>query len=271
MVEARGTKPVAQALGERLLVAEHDARHHTTATTVEAPRDRACERSAERVADAGESASPANHDPAVGVQDDVHALVAEPGSLVEAMLRRARQSDRCRCLEQAALRWRSPERKLEEDGFTEAQPAEAPHLGRNAEREAGPARRPSGYEHGALGRVHSRKEDTSIQCVEAGASPPPAGERAASEEKRGSQRLVRCGRREHDESHPDGCAEQRESGHVGAHQSDAERDDENMRRRRMRRARHGTTRSRSWSSRLGPMPDTASSSSIELKAPCFAR
>jgi hypothetical protein len=226
------------------------------------------ERRAKHVTHAGKPTPPADLPPAIGVQDDVHALVTEPGSLVEPALRRARQPDSRGCLEHASLRWCSTERELEEHRFTKAEAAEVAYLRRNAELEAAAAWRSRGNEQAAFGRVDMREEDAAIQRVEASASPPPAEQKKASDEKRRPECLVRGGRGE-DERDADGRAEQRDASDVRARKSHAERRDEEV--RRVSPDGHGTTRSRSWSRRLGPIPGTASSSSTELKAPCFAR
>ena len=56
--------------------------------------------------------------PLVHVQDDVHALPAQPGALVEAVLRPARRLDDREDTQAGALGRRAPERQLELDALT---------------------------------------------------------------------------------------------------------------------------------------------------------
>ena len=269
MVEARGAKAISYALGECLLVSEHDAFDDSSPRPVKAARDRVRERGAKPVSEAGKTATSAHDPPAIGAKNDVDALVSQPGPLVESTFRRARQTNRRDRLEQAALRRRATERKLEQDGLTEAKTAEAPHLRRNSDLETARAGGPGGHEERALGRVDSREQHAPVERIEAGAPPPPAREEQACGQERRPNRLLGSGRGDEEQGRPDGRAEERETGHVGARHSQAERRDEDV--RRVSGAAHGTTRSRSWSSRLGPIPGTASSSSTELNAPCFVR
>jgi hypothetical protein len=90
VVEPGGAKPLPQAFGERLLVAQDDTLDDSTTFSVEAWGDRAGERRAQPIRNATEPAAPADHSPAVSVEHDVHAVAPEPGCLVETALRRTR-------------------------------------------------------------------------------------------------------------------------------------------------------------------------------------
>jgi hypothetical protein len=73
-----------------LLVAEHDAGDDSAPASAQAPGDGVRKRRAEPITDAAEAASPANDPPAIRAKDDVHSLMAQPGSLIEPVLRRPR-------------------------------------------------------------------------------------------------------------------------------------------------------------------------------------
>ena len=63
--------------------------------------------------------------PAVRAQDDVDAVTAQPGALVEAVAWPAAAAAPSRRLEHGALRRRAPERQLEQHRLAKAEPAEA--------------------------------------------------------------------------------------------------------------------------------------------------
>ena len=157
MVEARGAKAVPQVGRERLLVAEDDAFDDSAPLAVQPACGRSRERGAQPVGDAPEAAAMAGERPPVGAEDDVDALVPEPGALVEAVRGRPRQANRGDRLEQGALRRRAAERQLEENRLVEAEEPEPRHLCREPHLEWAEPRRPGHHEVGALGSANSRQ------------------------------------------------------------------------------------------------------------------
>lgn len=109
-----------------------------------------------------------------------------------------------------------------------------------------------------------------VERIQAKASPPPAGEHESCgedgcaatplPERHGAQH-------ERDEANQDG----RPANGQRPGQSDAQARCEQVRRGYPRHELHRSTRSRSSASVAGPMPDTASSSSTEPKAPWASR
>src|SRR5205807_6297621 len=104
--------------------------------------------------------------PPVGAENDVDALVPEPGALVEAVRGRPRQANRRDRLEQGALRRRAAEWQLEENRLVEAEAPEPRHFRREPHLEWADPRGPGHHELGALGCPNSREEDTVVQGVE---------------------------------------------------------------------------------------------------------
>ena len=137
VVETRSSESLPQIVRERLLVAEDDPFHDPAALAVQPGRDRARQPSTQAVGDAAEPTAPTDLSPAISSQNHVHAVSPKPGRLVEAVLRRLRQTHRDDGLDQGALRRRAAERQLELDGLAEAQAAEASDLGRHPQLEPG--------------------------------------------------------------------------------------------------------------------------------------
>src|SRR5205085_2024899 len=221
--------------------------------------------------------APADEPPAVAAQHDVDALAAKPPPLVEPVRRPARRHELAEDLESPALWRRALGRQLEEDGLVDCELPEAGDAGRHPKLEPSSPRRPRHGDEAPLGPPDSRREDAAVERLEADASPPCAGDDDRRSDKRGGtlRRNERCD-----------CEEGREPRKARPGRPDEERGGEADRRGRGdalrrkprgRRARHdshaphGATKSRSSSRRAGPIPGTASSSSTELKAPCFWR
>ena len=201
--------------------------------------------------------------------DDVHAVPPKPCALVEAVLRAARQPDLADQIEDRSLGRRAAGRKTEQHGLANVLVAEAPHLSwhanveRRATRRAGhrderSLRTSRPVARGRCDRVHraARCPTTTGERQrdpERGKSPPPrratdTAKTAASQNRPrarirapGSLRRARCT----DTRRADAAAPQQTA--------------------------HGAATSRSCSMRAGPIPGIASSSSSELKAPCFWR
>jgi len=136
VVEAGCAETLPQVFRERLLVTEHDALDDAAAHSVKARGNRARQRMPDAIGDPSETATPADGPPAIGAKHDMDAVSAKPGCLVETALGRAREAHGCDGFDQGALRWRAPDRELQQNCFAEAQPAEASHLCRYPELEA---------------------------------------------------------------------------------------------------------------------------------------
>ena len=272
MVEARGSEVALQIVRQSGVVAQHDAFDDSAPLARQAARRRPAEPAAKVVGEAGQAAAPADDAPPVAAQDDVDPLATEPARLVEPMRRPAGPNELPEHLEAGALRRRPATRKLEQHGLVDPQAAEARDAGREAKLEPASAWR-AGHGHQArLCPADSSREHASVEDGEPYASPPRAGEdgRAGDEEagtvgpdEGGAGGGEPCSARD---SRPGGAEDERRYETEDDGRGDTLRDD-----RRRRGDGHGATRSRSSSRRAGPIPGTASSSSTEVKAPCFWR
>ena len=267
VVETRSSESLPQVVRERLLVAEDDPFDDPAPLSPQPGRDRAREPSTQAVGDAAEPTAPTDLSPAISSQNHVHAVSPKPGRLVEAVLRRLRQTHRDDGLDQGTLRRRAPERQLELDGLAQAQTAEASDLGRHPQLEPGMTGRPGDRQHASLRGVDVSEQHAAIERIQSGAAPPPTEQRERSEQDQEAR--FRRERQDRERCESDEREHGRAANQVRAAEAEAER-----RRVHVRRAAqnaHGTTRSRSCSSRFGPIPGTASSSSTDWKAPCFCR
>ena len=141
VVEPRRPEVATEAVGEPLVIAEHDSLEQRPPLAVQPGGDRAPEPGAQTVGRTGEPASAADLVPSVAAQYDVHAVAAQPGPLVEAVRRSARQLDLPEHPQDRSLRRRTAERKLEQHRLARAKPAEAPDLCRKTKLEpAAPSR-----------------------------------------------------------------------------------------------------------------------------------
>jgi hypothetical protein len=113
VVETGLPEAVLELPGQPLIRAQHHACDQRRPLAVETGCDPAADEPAEPIGDATEPSPAAELVPAAPVQDDVHALAAEPGSFVEAVLRRPRLLRLGDRLDHGPLGRRSPERQLE--------------------------------------------------------------------------------------------------------------------------------------------------------------
>ena len=206
--------------------------------------------------------------PPVAGQDDVDAVAPEPGLLVETVTGAAGKLRLCAYLEDAALRGRSAERQLQLSRFVEREQAEPSDAHRHLQVEPTPTRRCRHDNECCLGASDLQAQGTVIETVEADTPPTPARQRQQAGDRpdgppgaRGqADRDCACERDEH-----------RQADEIRQRDPEAERGEQRVRRREEWSRDHGATRSLSWSSRAGPIPGTASSSSTEVNAPCFCR
>ncbi len=200
---------------------------------------------------------------------------SEPASLVEAGLGPSR-GDRARPeLEHRTLRRCAARRQLEQDTLPERDPVEATDVEPgHAPRTEIVRQRPVTTTCAAAGRPICADEDAAIELVQAKPAPPEPG----------------GGEREPDEGEPRRRSEAEGGGGRGNRRdcSGQPRDREPVREREpdcrapsarprpasldgLPDADHGVTRSRSCSTRAGPIPGIASRSSTERKGPCAWR
>jgi hypothetical protein len=112
VIEARSSEPLAEALGETLVLAEDYADQDRPSLTADGRREGAVEPLADPIREAAQPAAVADDPPLVAVEHDVDAVTTQPGSLVEAARGSARERDHAKDLEDRSLRGRAPEREL---------------------------------------------------------------------------------------------------------------------------------------------------------------
>lgn len=132
----------------------------------------------------------------------------EPGALVEPVPRPSGEPDLSDQLEECALGRRSPERKPEENGLTQALAVETTHLGRHPKVETRSASRAGdGHERWA-GSPRLRQQDAAIERNEARAPPPPTCEQErhydCDEPERGHYRHRRDGQPDRNQREKEG-------------------------------------------------------------------
>src|SRR5207244_12803328 len=116
------------------------------------------------------------------------------------------------------------------------------------------------FEHGSLGGVDAGEKDTPVERVQPRAAPPPARQDEDGREQP-SPRAVLARDGEREQTGADCERGQGGATEIRCGDPDTQRGDVRVWRGS---GGHGTTRSRSWSSRAGPIPGTASSWSMEL-------
>ena len=163
--EAGGLEVVTQVVRQPFVLAQDDPGEHGVALALEAGRDRACDVRAQAIREATDAAAPADDPPVAPVQDDVDAAARKPATLVEAVLRTSRRRDGRPKLQHRSL-WRgAAERQFEQHSLTESTLVEAPHLGRQPERERRSAHR-SGDDGSDRRRASDlRSEHTRVEGV----------------------------------------------------------------------------------------------------------
>ena len=286
VVEPRSAEVLPQVVGERLVVAEDDPFEDRAPLSRETGCDGARQPAAQGVGDSAEAAAPADERPVVDVEDDVDAVPAQPGALVEAVVGPARQPDDGKHLEGGALRRCAARRQLELHPFIERLALEAPDSALDADVVAVRSGRGRHDHDRPSSAVDLRAERAAVERVEAFARPPPAerGEQHARARQPGGRRLAGDdGARGDDRA---GEAERMDAGDVRRSQAETEcgrervgrraRPDRDAARRRGRSwcahvHAHGTTCARRFSMRVGPMPEIASSWSTEVNGPCSRR
>jgi hypothetical protein len=273
VIETGGPERFAQVLGEAVVVPEDPARDDCMALARQADPDRQVQVLAQPVGHRADSPAPSDLLPLPDREHDVDALAAEPSRLVEpaALVRVPGPLDDRERLQAGAL-GRSPARgEPEEDALADGRAAEPLHRPEGAQVERAPAGRARDDDDRAAGAPVLGGEQAAVEGVEPGASEPEAGEREGRRRQgqTGTGRGGDRGRRQRDRR--DGHEDRRGPEHERGCEARAERGGEDVMWIAGERGRHGTARSRRASTRFGPIPGTASSSSTDRNAPCFSR
>ena len=112
--------------------------------------------------------------PVVDLEDDVHALPAQPAPLVEAVRRPARQTHDDEGIHECALRRRPAERQLELDALADRPSFETVDAGRDAQLERTRARIAGDLEERASAAIDVGEQRAPVERVEPDGSPGPA-------------------------------------------------------------------------------------------------
>jgi hypothetical protein len=144
---------------------------------VEPPRDRIPQTSSNRVGDAADSVATTDDPPVVDTQDDVDAVPAQPGSLVEPVLGAAWRSHDHERVQDRSLRRCASARQLQQDRLVQRQPAEPLDDGRRTNLVLTGMHRARDDQLYTSCGVDSRAQRAVIERVETAASPAPAEQR----------------------------------------------------------------------------------------------
>lgn len=199
----------------------------------------------------------------------MNALAMQVCALVElfAFVRGPRLLGRSDELEHGALRRCSPARKLEPSCLVDHAIVPAANANRNADCKRTRASRPGHLDPGEGRGADLGHERAAIEICETRPAPPETDEqKRGSEPDRSAPTANDAERRKQD-----GSSSQQPgvgSNHERARAAGAEGANEEVRRRNASQKRHRSTRGFSSARRVGPIPGTASSSSIVWKAPC---
>ena len=197
--------------------------------------------------------------PLVHVEDDVHALPAQPGALVEAVLRPPRRLHDREEAQPCSLGRSPSERKLELDPLVAVR---AIWRRSNAPRRASAVVTATNRSAVPIRGARALRSSWSSRVL-------PHHHATAERERRKKRRPSR---REHrrDEAGTDGEDSRIVDTHrVAQREPESTGRDDHVRRQHARP--HGTTSPCRSASRAGPMPGIASSSSTEWNAPCCVR
>src|SRR5262249_58951887 len=119
VVEAGDPEVLTHAVGERRIVAENDPLEDRAPLSPESGRDRAREVASQPIGEAAKSAAPADLAPRVDAGDDVEAVAAKPGAVIEAGRGPARLLDHDEGVDDRARRRSAAERQLQLNGLVD--------------------------------------------------------------------------------------------------------------------------------------------------------
>ena len=206
--------------------------------------------------------------PRVDSQDDMHAATSQPCAFVESMFCGTRRRQLAERVEDRTL-WRcAPQWQPQQHGLAGVQRTEAEDQSGRTKVEASTSRLCSDDHVDAFSSANPRAERTAIENIEPYAAPAPTGDSEGQEDQQASFHLHRggAGQRRNREQHQ----YDRGTEEIRQREPDAKRRAACMC-GAIAQQRHGATSPFNWSSRAGPIPGTASSSSMDANAPCCCR
>ena len=219
------------------------------------------------VGQAADATATAHGGPGVDAEDNVDPVTAQPSPLVETVPGGTRCGELSERVQDRSLRRRTAWRQTEQHRLVRPQLAETQHAPFGADVEATAARRRRHDDADTFGGPDARRERTAVQRLEPGPTPPPADEQK-SEHNAPQAPLAECGR---DKRRCGKHEQQRTAAHrVRERKTHADSEGDRVR-GTVCECGHGATSSFSCSSRAGPIPGTASSSSTDPNAPCCCR
>ena len=272
MVKARGSEALEQLRVEPLVLSEDDPGHHGASFSVEPASARVRDSRAQAVAEAQDASPPPYGAAPVSAQDDVDAVLAQIRTLVEALARfgSPRPGDARHDLEHRPLRRGAAKRELEPRRLGGREIAESQDPNGDAKGELGAPRGARHLDPRERRAADLVDEHAPVERVQPGAPPPPAGREDGGDERRRPQ-AWEGERGEQERARADDHRDARRAGQERSRQARAERERDQMWRRDRLERSHSWTSGFSCSRRAGPIPGTASSSSIDENAPFAAR
>jgi hypothetical protein len=189
VIQTGGAEVLAHALGQALVLAEHDSEHERSSQPVGPALDRRDDAFPKAIADAPDPAAPSDLPPGRRVDDDVDPLPREPGVFVEALVGASWLPDAHDGLQDRATRRRTTDREHEQDALAHLRASVPAHLCGDADR---PARLSSGRRHHELGRGRASDlagKHASLERLEP-ERPPPEPDRCERDGERHHPRTV---------------------------------------------------------------------------------
>ena len=272
MIQPRRTEVGTKAGRETFVFAEDDAGDERASFSFDPQRHRVRERPPQRIRDAGKSTAPSD-DPKSGcTEDDVSPLPLEVFGLVERapLVPRPWRDNLHDDVDDRSLRRGALWRKVEARTLVDVKAAEAAYTHRDSNRELAPPRRSRDLRSHECRLPDVVRENACVQDLEPHAPPPPAG-RTERDGERECAPLPDAGRDERDGARGGRENRCRDPKGKPAAQADTEGGGGEVRSWNPVAAPHRSTRGFNCSSRDGPMPGTASSSSTDENAPFAAR
>ena len=262
----------AYALGQPLVLAEDHSEDERTPDAVRPAAHGTLHAIAHLVPEPRDTATTTDLAPGRSAEHDVDPLTREPRALVEAAVASlARLRDTDDRLEDGSSRRRPADGKDEQHALAERTPAKESNLRGNAHRPRGDARGTGDDDPHRPGLADLGRKRASGHRFETQRAPPEPrhGERDA--ERRHARAPVE--KRDPDDRGDTERDERNDSGRnpVRGGEPRAGRTDEQRRPVELDGSPHGVTSSRSCSTRVGPIPGTASRSSTDRNGPCSVR
>ena len=268
VVEPTAAERLLEPGRQAVVVAEHDPFQDRAPFSRQPGCGGAAQPRAQPVADPREpAAAPTGVAPVVDAKDDMDALPAQPGALVEAVRRPARQPHERQHVDEGALRRRAPKRQLELDALVDVSPGKAEHAARLSLIKLSDARLAGHLDERPARAADLRPQWAAIKCVEPHTSPPPPDQRE-------QRRRTGEARRGWEQQRARDTAKEHGRGRAAKAQRQRRRETERGSRHQDvcgQHSAHGTTSPRRSAMRDGPMPEIASSSSTERNEPCCWR